>query len=236
MLKELISLDVSEEIEEMDKKEEKLKPIFDEMEETINRENLLGITAPQIGHNLRIIAMKFSDGIQFFINPLITKSSDFKIVKEKCLGYNDTNKCYLVPRFEKIEFGYQTKKGTIMQCTFTKEASYVFQQFEKLLDGVTLDAYGYEINEEKFDKLSDDDKQKVLQDYYDELMGLEKEVTSEIDADPVLHDQLRQLQFLESVYSGETKLASPKPNRETRRKQRKEAKKFQTKVRLGKIK
>ena len=46
--------------------------------------NLMAISAPQIGIEKRIFCIKFNDEIKTFINPIITKKSDYKIVTETC--------------------------------------------------------------------------------------------------------------------------------------------------------
>ena len=47
-------------------------------------EDLLALSAPQIGINKRIFCLKFNDQIKTFINPIITKKKGLKIAVETC--------------------------------------------------------------------------------------------------------------------------------------------------------
>jgi peptide deformylase len=68
----------------LDKKTEKLAA---DMMETMNKENGIGLAAPQVGQSRRMICVKAKEGNLVFINPLILKKSWRKTTAEEgCLS------------------------------------------------------------------------------------------------------------------------------------------------------
>lgn len=71
-------------LDTIDKKTEKLAA---DLIETMNKENGIGLAAPQIGQSRRMICVKTKDGSLIFINPVIMKKSWRKnTAEEGCLS------------------------------------------------------------------------------------------------------------------------------------------------------
>lgn len=184
--------------------------------------NLLGVSGPQVGKDVRVIALRFTDGVHYFFNPLGAKFNDFKIVIETWEG-----KKYLHPRFNKIEFCYQKDTGIPEQLELTDYPAWIFQQQLDLLDGITTDNLGIEVDDDFFN--ADEETQNaMIAEYITYLQNRQKALNEEIEEDPALRDRQRAIDFYTSVMKGETTLSSTykKPNRATRRAQAKQMKKL----------
>ncbi|MBI4091101.1 MAG: peptide deformylase [Candidatus Komeilibacteria bacterium] len=93
--------------------DESLKKLAESMHETMIRENGIGLAAPQIGKNIRLIIVKVGDegnDYRAYVNPEIVFSSDKTVaIEEGCLslpgvfGY--------VQRASKIRFTYRDLDG-----------------------------------------------------------------------------------------------------------------------------
>lgn len=185
--------------------------------------DLLGVCGPQVGKDVRVIALRFEDGIHYFFNPLGAKYKDFKIVIEEWEG-----KKYLHPRFNKIEFCYQKDTGIPEQLELTGYPACLFQQQLELLDGITTDNLGIEVDDEFFN--ADEETQNAMVgEYVNYLRKRQNDLQEEIQEDPALRDRQRAIDFYTSVAMGETVLASSLkkgPNRATRRAQAKQMRKM----------
>ena len=228
ILEKLENLERAEEVLDLKKDAKHVSAVLKELKEDLeSREDLVGLTAPQIGYNERIIALKFEDGIRFFINPLYVFRDKLKMNIEPWYG-----KHYLIPRFEKIEFGYTKPNGVIEQLEFNSNVAFIFQQLYEVLEGLQPSDYGVELNQEFFEA-TDEERQEVIDAYADSLVRLSNNLKQEIEDDPILREQQHTIDFLTSVAMGETKIAkpltsptAPKMNRAMRRAHMKEAKKL----------
>lgn len=65
--------------EVIDPKREKdlVHKIIIDLKDTIRENNLVYLTAPQIGYNKRILVINFNNDLRTFINPIITKMKGF---------------------------------------------------------------------------------------------------------------------------------------------------------------
>lgn len=95
-----IASDGTTEQEEGNKIIEQLKTFLDK------NSSLLSIAAPQLGINSRIFCIKFDDTIKSFINPVITKKSDYKIAPETFSSM--PGKEILISRPEEVSIVYYT--------------------------------------------------------------------------------------------------------------------------------
>jgi peptide deformylase len=101
----------------------------------------VGIAAPQVGINKRIIWVqrfdKVEEGMPFevYINPKITKySEEVKETAEGCLSIPDRREKVIRP--DKITIEYQTLDGKIHQETVDGFTSVIFQHEIDHLDGI----------------------------------------------------------------------------------------------------
>ncbi|MBQ2675853.1 MAG: peptide deformylase [Clostridia bacterium] len=70
----------------VEKFDEKLHSLLDDMLETMNAANGVGLAAPQIGILRRICIVDVGDGLVELINPVITKKSGSQEDSEGCLS------------------------------------------------------------------------------------------------------------------------------------------------------
>lgn len=202
-----------------------LKELRDELK---SHDDLIALSAPQIGHNDRIFALKFNDEIRYFLNPLYVHRDELTISKEKWGKKN-----YLIPRFKKVEIIYMQSNGMPEQLVFTDYTAQLLQQMIDLLEGLQPSDYGLKLDKD-FDDATKEEQEQIVNAYLESLGDIHASLKEEINNDPELHDRQRTLDFLTSVAKGETKLNKPKLNREQRRalakQQKKAAKAFKSKA------
>lgn len=217
MLENKLSLERAEEILDIPSRTMEVNVIMSNLKNALEEnKELMGISSPQLGEDVRVIALRFEDGIHYFFNPLGNKFKDIKVIVEEWYG-----KKYLHTRFETIEFFYQQESGYPNQIELTGYPAYVFQQQLELLDGITPDMIGIEVDDDFFN-LTDEEKAIIIKEYVTSLQNRMDELKQEIQETPELRDRQRAIDFFNSVAKGETVLASSlekkkQPNRATRR-------------------
>lgn len=111
-----------------------------DMEETMLKKDGAGLAAPQIGKNIRILAINGDNGTLFLINPQITKRSWAKETQEEgCLSVlNDKGEIVYgkVERPKKITCIYYNEKGEKKKIQAEKMLARVIQHEVDHLDGI----------------------------------------------------------------------------------------------------
>ena len=180
-------------------------------------EKLLCISAPQLGRNWRVIGIKFSDGVQLFVNPLY-------VTRDKLEPTIETwgDKKYLILRFNKIEIIYTQGNGTPKQVEFNGDVAKMFQQMYDTLEGLSPSDYGLEVDDD-FINASKEEQGEVVEAYIQSLKDIHASLKEEINENDELRELQHTLDFMTSVAKGETTIAKKevKPNRATRRYQAK---------------
>ena len=93
----------------VDKFDDRLATILDDMAETLHYAEGLGLAAPQIGILRRVCIVEYDDNFYELVNPVLMSSSGKCVDNEGCLsvpGYRG-----LVERPEKIDITYFDRKG-----------------------------------------------------------------------------------------------------------------------------
>ncbi len=120
---------------------QEVKELVDNMKETMINENGIGLAAPQVGVNLRVIVIKLNDGtIQEIINPTIIWYSESRVpFEEGCLSIPDhfTN----VIRSVKIGIKFMDISGKYRKWKLKGMESRVVQHEIDHLDGVLMTDY-----------------------------------------------------------------------------------------------
>lgn len=209
-VKEIITdyVKLSERCDEYDVKKEnkEFQNIILELKNTIRaNENMLGLSAPQIGYYKRVICLNFNGDIRTFINPIITNASGFELSRETCHSIPD--KTFIRTRNNKVEVTYQTPLGKIESIQLLGVAAVVFQHHLDHLDGLLLSDIGLEI-EEDFDNASDEDKELIIDMYLESLDLKRKEIEEDIESDPEAKQMSDAIKFIDSVNKGETIIES----------------------------
>ncbi|MBU4601070.1 peptide deformylase [Patescibacteria group bacterium] len=106
-----------------------------DMAETMKEKDGAGLAAPQIGRNIRLVAVKTEDGAVCMINPKIIKKSWAKeLGDEGCLSVPDV--FGRVKRHKKIICKYLDKKGKEIKIEAEGLMARVIQHEIDHLDGV----------------------------------------------------------------------------------------------------
>ncbi len=93
----------------VDKFDDRLATMLDDMAETLHYAEGLGLAAPQIGILRRVCIVEYDDNFYELVNPVLVSSSGKCVDNEGCLsvlGYRG-----LVERPEKIDITYFDRKG-----------------------------------------------------------------------------------------------------------------------------
>ena len=173
------------------------------LKKTMEKNNLVSLSANAIGYDKRIFCIKFDEEIKTFINPIIVKAEGLQLSREKCTSIPGRE--FIVPRNTNISVIYQRPMGKIESRQIVGLAAFIFQHELQHLDGVLLSDFALEIDSE-WDKASDEEREEVINYYLDSLDIKAKELDKEIQDDPELKKMSDAIDFMTSVYKGETKL------------------------------
>ena len=178
-----------------------VREIVTALKATLEKENLVSLSAPAIGYQKRIFCIKFKEEIKTFINPVIIKAEGLQLSREHCSSMKD--KEFIVPRNNDITVMYQKPLGKIETRQIVGLSAFVFQHELQHLDGVLLSDFGLELDE-NWDSFSDEEKETIIGWYLDSLDMKEKEIKREINEDEDAKQLSDAIDFIESVNSGET--------------------------------
>lgn len=126
---------ISEKINPKEINSKKLKELCPDMAKTMKEKDGVGLSAPQIGQNIRLIAVNTKDGPVYMINPKIRRKSWKKEWGEEgCLSVPDV--FGEVKRNYKITYVYLDKKGQIKKARAQGLMARVIQHEIDHLDGI----------------------------------------------------------------------------------------------------
>ena len=137
------------ECEEIESFDSDLKKLVDDMFETMDGSDGVGLAAPQIGKNLRIFVIdstlfdkeKKGEGIrQVFINPIIEEEDGEEwIFEEGCLSIPDVRED--VSRKPNVVLSYQTLDGKVKEKKYDGMTARVIQHEYDHIEGVLFTDY-----------------------------------------------------------------------------------------------
>lgn len=198
-------LELSQRSDEIDVKTQNalMREIISSLKHTIEQNNITALSAPAIGYKRRIFCIKFDTEIKTFINPIIINSKGIQLSRESCTSI--PGRSFIRPRNNDITVMYQKPTGTAESRQLVGMAAIVFQHELDHLEGLLLSDIGLEVDKD-FDEASEDEQNEIL-DYYLESLDLKrKELNEEIKNDPELTQLKEGIDFITSVYKGETKI------------------------------
>ncbi len=114
--------------------DEKLGRIFDDMRQTMNRADGVGLAGPQIGLLRRIAVVEVDDFYIEFVNPVIVKTKGTQVGPEGCLSV--PGKQSNVKRPFKVTVEYQDRHGKHMSVTAEGFIARAFCHEIDHLDGI----------------------------------------------------------------------------------------------------
>ena len=208
LVKDIVTdeLQLSERAVEIDVRTQatEMREIIKALKDTMREKGLSSLSAPAIGYNRRIFCIDFKDSeIKTFINPIIAQAKGMQLSIEKCVCIPD--KEFMRPRNNDLIIIYQRPTGQIENRQIVGMSAIVFQHELDHLDGLLLSDVGIEIDED-FHNATEEEQQEVINAYLDALDIKKKEIDTEINTNPELKQLSDGIDFMESVYKGETKI------------------------------
>ena len=114
-----------------------IKRLILDMKETMEKEDGMGLAAPQIGCSVRVIIAKPDDKIIILINPQIKKFSRKKVITEEgCLSL--PNQFYLIERPTEIKVEGLNLKGKKVKIKAEGLLARIIQHEIDHLDGILI--------------------------------------------------------------------------------------------------
>ena len=112
--------------------------LSERMKEKMVEWNGIGLAAPQVGHNIRLIIIKLDNGkIQEMINPRISWTSDERTnIEEGCLSIPE--KRIWLDRPSRVRVKFQTSEGEFKYWCLHKMDARVFLHEYDHLEGILM--------------------------------------------------------------------------------------------------
>ena len=182
----------------------KLQQIILKLKATMRANDLVSLSAPQIGELYRVFCIKFGkDDYRSFVNPMIENVSGFQLSREKC--HSIPNKEFIRPRYNSIRIIYQTPMGKVEARDIKGKTAIVMEHCIDHLDGLLLNDVGLEIDE-MFDNATEEERTEVIKMYMESLDIRQKQLEQEIENDKELKQLNDGIKFMNAVDNGEVTL------------------------------
>ena len=205
-----------DEINVFENKDE-IKEASDKIIEYLNSNpDVFALSASQVGHNLRMFAIRFEDGIKFFVNAMFTKQTGLHVSIETNPQFKGRN--FLITRNDSISLAYQDLIGLAGEAEFDGTAGDLIQQMVYLTDGLLLDELGLEVFDD-FINASTDEQNEVIDYYLNTLKSRSNDLNEEIENNPELKEYKEGMDFLLAAAKGDVEVEFP--SKLSKRKQRK---------------
>lgn len=207
MVKEIItdidSLRYRAEEADLIKDGKRIREIVLDLKDTIREKNLMYLTAPQIGENVRLFCINFSGDIHSFVNPIVANSKTLQMAEETCNSIE--GKRFLIPRANEVIGVYETPMCDVQTRKFSGLSAFVYQHCVAHLDGILVSDIGLEIDG-LYDNATEEEKGELISRYIDALGIKQKELEKEITTDPDLKEMNDAVKFAEAVSTGEVEI------------------------------
>jgi peptide deformylase len=164
---------------------------------------ILALSAPQIGIDSRIFCIRFNDTIKTFINPIVTKKSNYVIKPETFISM--PGKEILITRPEELTVVYYTDTFKYEENKLLGAAARLFDQHCQLLDGILPSDLGLVSDVEtdgSLAELTEDEITQVIEMYKQFIKIKTETINNQIKDSPELEKQYNSLKFTEKVING----------------------------------
>lgn len=196
---------------DFDTDKKRISEIIEKLKYRISKDNLIAISAPQIGEKVRIFCIRLTtkqngktfDKVHTFVNPVIVGMKGFVLDREKDISLPDRE--FIIARNNDINIMFQTEKGESVEHKFSGKIAAFIQLMVDHLDGILLTDMGLEIDH-LFDEATEEERNELLKAYTEWIESYQKKLTSDIEEDEELSSMSDAIKFIQSVRSGETKL------------------------------
>jgi peptide deformylase len=113
-----------------------LDTLIESMYTIMHNHGGVGIAAPQVGDDRRVIIASVDSFPEIFVNPKIIHASGYTMFKEGCLSFPGFTRYVL--RKNRIEVDYYTIDGQNIVQTFSGRTAVILQHEIDHLDGKTI--------------------------------------------------------------------------------------------------
>lgn len=199
---------------DFDTDKKRISEIVEKLKYRISKDNLIAISAPQIGEKVRIFCIRFTtkqngktfDKVHTFVNPVIVGMRGFVLDREKDISLPDRE--FIIARNNDINVMFQTEKGESVEHKFSGKIAAFIQLMVDHLDGILLTDMGLEIDH-LFDEATEEERNELLKAYTEWIIDYQEKLTKDIAEDEELSSMNDAIKFIQSVRSGETNLGAP---------------------------
>ena len=199
---------------DFDTDKKRISEIVEKLKYRISKDNLIAISAPQIGEKVRIFCIRFTtkqngktfDKVHTFVNPVIVGMKGFVLDREKDISLPDRE--FIIARNNDINVMFQTEKGESVEHKFSGKIAAFIQLMVDHLDGILLTDMGLEIDH-LFDEATEEERNELLKAYTEWIIDYQEKLTKDIAEDEELSSMNDAIKFIQSVRSGETNLGAP---------------------------
>lgn len=199
---------------DFDTDKKRISEVVEKLKYRISKDNLIAISAPQIGEKVRIFCIRFTtkqngktfDKVHTFVNPVIVGMKGFVLDREKDISLPDRE--FIIARNNDINVMFQTEKGESVEHKFSGKIAAFVQLMVDHLDGILLTDMGLEIDH-LFDEATEEERNELLKAYTEWIIDYQEKLTKDIAEDEELSSMNDAIKFIQSVRSGETNLGAP---------------------------
>ncbi len=131
----------------VEKFDERLGELLDDMAETMYQANGVGLAAPQVGILRRVVVIDVGDGIIELVNPRILRTAGSETTSEGCLSF--PGEYGLVERPTEVEIEAEDRHGKTFRMTGHDLLARAFCHETDHLDGKVFKAIAIEMLDEE---------------------------------------------------------------------------------------
>lgn len=131
----------------VEKFDERLGELLDDMAETMYQANGVGLAAPQVGILRRVVVIDVGDGIIELVNPRILRTAGSETTSEGCLSF--PGEYGLVERPTEVEIEAEDRHGKIFRMTGHDLLARAFCHETDHLDGKVFKTIAIEMLDEE---------------------------------------------------------------------------------------
>lgn len=184
--------------------QETVKNVISKVKRALYKDkNYVALCAPQVGEDLRLFVVKTANRdagkFKVFLNPMVVSAEGMHLSRETNASFPD--KEFVIPRKDKIHLAYQTPEGEISSETYTGAYAEVIQQMVEMLDGITLEDYGLELDD-SFNKAIKKKQQEIIESYLEVLKLDSADLNKEISETPELKELDDTIKFMTGMLEG----------------------------------
>ena len=121
------------------KKNNLMRECISELKSTIQANDLVALSAPQIGYNCRIFCVRFEKAIKTFINPILTDIKGLELSRETDISMANKAREYIRVRHNNVTVTYLTPTGKVESAKLIGASATLIQREIDYLDGLLLE-------------------------------------------------------------------------------------------------